>query len=77
MNLEKDLVWKDIRTDGYPKEGEQVVVDTHGMYTGTVEYNKALPPAAKFSFDRQHILNDTRYAYVSEEEMDKIRKEYW
>lgn len=77
INIEKDLVWKDIQNEGYPKEGEKVIVHTQAIYTGHVEYDNSLPPKAKFVFDKQHILKDTRYSYISTHEMNKIQKEYW
>lgn len=77
LDLEKDLSWKDIKTAGYPKEGEKIIVHTQAIYTGHVEYDNNLPPKAKFVFDKNHILKDTRFAYISTHEMEKIEKEYW
>lgn len=75
MDLEK-LEWKDIATDGYPKENERIIVDTRYICTGYVQYDNSMPPKAKFVFDKQHILKDTRYSYITEDEMEQITKEY-
>ena len=77
MDFQKELDWKDLKEDGYPKPGQQVVLHCVGMYTGTSEPDENQPPKGKWIVDKPRILNDTRWAEVTEEQMELIKKEYW
>lgn len=76
MDLEKDLEWIDIKSF-MPKQGEKIVMHAQGVYTGHYEMGKEIPPKGKWVTDKDMILNDTRWAYVNDEEFEEIKKEYW
>ncbi len=75
MDLEK-LEWKDIK-DGYPKPEDKIILHTQAIYTGHYEVDEKHPPKGKWVMDKQLILNDTRYAYISEDQYEEIKGEYW
>ena len=77
MDFENDLEWKDLKTDGYPKPGQLVVLHSQGMYTGSYEPDENHPPKGKWIVDKPRILNDTRWAHINDEQFEEIKKEYW
>lgn len=76
INLE-DLDWKDVKTVGFPDPDQKVIMHTQAIYTGTYESDNKLPPKGNWVVDKNLVLNDTRWAAITDDDYETIKKEYW